>query len=308
MRIAVIGAGGVGGYFGARLAASGNDVGFVVRGSQRAAMARGGLRLQSPLGDAHIAPVNIISEGGGEGGAGPQDAVIVTVKNYDLEDVAGKIVPLLGPDTIVVPIENGIDAEPLLAARLGAHHVVGGYCEISSHIDAPGVVRHNTEYARLIVGELDRSITPRLEAFVKACDVAGMEPRLSDDIARDKWDKFSLLVTLAGSCGLYRLPLGEVRTDPARRAFADDLMREAIMVGRASGVAIHADQEDRVRARFDGMPAGVKPSMLVDLEAGRRLELPWINGAIARLGDAFGIDTPSHDRVCAELAPFVDGA
>jgi 2-dehydropantoate 2-reductase len=304
MRIAVIGAGGVGGYFGGRLAAGGNAVGFVVRGNQRAAMASDGLRLLSPVGDAHIAPVHVIDDGDGA----PWDAVIVTVKYYDLAEAAGAIAPLLGPETIVVPIENGIDAEPLLADRLGAGHVVGGYCEISSHIDAPGVIRHGTEYARLIAGALDGSVTPRLEAFVKACDVAGIQARLSDDIARDKWDKFSLLVTLAGSCGLYRLPLGEVRTDPGRRAFAADLLGEAVAVARASGVAIHDDQEDRVWARFDGMPAGVKPSMLVDLEAGRRLELPWINGAIARLGDERGIDTPAHDRVCAELAAFVDGA
>lgn len=304
MRIAVIGAGGVGGYFGGRLAAGGNEVGFVVRGSQREAMARDGLRLLSPVGDAHIAPVHIIGDGDGAA----WDAVIVTVKYYDLTEAAETIAPLLGPETIVIPIENGIDAEPLLAERLGGRHVVGGYCEISSHIEAPGVIRHGTEYARLIAGARDGTVTPRLAAFVEACDVAGIQPRLSEDIARDKWDKFSLLVTLAGSCGLFRLPLGEVRTDPARRAFAGDLLGEAVAVGRASGVAIHADQEDRVWARFDGMPAGVKPSMLVDLEARRRLELPWINGAIARLGDELGIDTPAHDRVCAELARFADGA
>jgi len=303
MRIAVIGAGGIGGYFGGRLAAGGNDVGFVVRGRQRDAMARDGLRILSPVGDAHIEPVQII----GEDDPGIWDAVIVTVKYYDLIEAAGRIEPLLGPGTVVVPIENGIDAEPMLAERLGPEYVVGGYCETSSHIETPGVIRHGTEYARLIAGPLDGVATPGLEAFVAACDVPGVQPRLSDDIARDKWDKFSLLVTLAGSCSLFRRSLGEVRTDPGRRAFAGDLMQEAVTVARATGAAIHADQEERVWARFDGMPAPVKPSMLVDLEAGRRLELPWINGAIVRLGDRLGIETPAHDHVCAELASFVNG-
>lgn len=303
MRIAVIGAGGIGGYFGGRLAAGGNEVGFVVRGTQRAAMARDGLRIQSPAGDAHVAPVHIIDDAD----PGLWDAVLVTVKYYDLAEAAEKIAPLVGPETIVVPIENGIDAEPMLAARLGAVHVVGGYCEVSSHIEAPGVIRNGTDYARLVAGGLDGVVPPRLEAFIAACDVHGIQPRLSDDIARDKWDKFSLLVTLAGSCGLFRLPLGTVRSDPGMRAFAGDLAREAVAVAHATGAAIHADQEERVWTRFDGMPATVKPSMLVDLEAGRRLELPWINGAIVRLGDEFRIETPAHDRVSAELTPFVDG-
>jgi len=303
MRIAVIGAGGIGGYFGGRLAAGGNDVGFVVRGTQREAMARDGLRILSPAGDAQIAPVHIIDDAV----PGAWDAVLVTVKYYDLAGAAEKIAPLVGPETIVVPIENGIDAEPMLAARLGTAHVMGGYCEVSSHIEAPGVIRNGTDYARLVAGGLDGAVPPRLEAFIAACGVHGIQPRLSDDIARDKWDKFSLLVTLAGSCGLFRLPLGEVRTDPDMRAFAGDLMQEAVAVARATGAAIHADQEQRVWDRFDGMPAAVKPSMLVDLEAGRRLELPWINGAIVRLGDEFSIETPAHDRVCAELASFVDG-
>ena len=303
MRIAVIGAGGVGGYFGGRLAASGNEVGFVVRGRQRAAMARDGIRIRSPLGDAHVAPVHIIDPGSGA----PQDAVLVTVKNYDLEAAVDRIAPLVGPDTIVAPIENGIDAEGLLGARLDAGHVVPGYCEISSHIEAPGVIRHNSRNARVVFGTLGPSTPPHLEAFVRACNVAGMEAVLSDDIARDRWDKFSMLVTLAGACGLFRLPVGAVCGNPRRREFAARLLAEAVAVGRAKGVAIYDDQEDRVWRRLGQMPADLKPSMLVDLEAGRRLELPWLNGAIVRLGDELGIATPAHDRVCTELAPHVAG-
>ena len=304
MRYLIVGAGGIGGYFGARLAADGNDVTFQVRGRQAAAMAERGLTLLSPLGDVTIEKPQLLSA---LDFPGHFDAVLLCTKLWDLEAAAETIKPLLAHDSFVATLQNGVEGEDIVAAVVGRRHVVGGVAEISAHIEEPGVIRHHGELARLAFGELDGTRSWRLEALEAALSAAGVNVRLSNDIAIAIWQKFVLLSSFAGVTAYRRQSVGEVFSDPVSKALYADLVREAEAVARAKGVALPADAAEKAIAVLDRFPPGVKSSMLVDLEQGNRLELPWLSGAVARLGAEFGVATPRHAEVTAALAPFVDG-
>lgn len=304
MRLVVVGAGGVGGYFGARLAASGHAVGFVARGRHGAAIREHGLAVRSPLGDVHVAPATVIDDVTAHG---PADAVIVAVKMYDLADATGLLPPLVGPETAVLPLQNGIEAGGLLEAVLPPDAVVGGLCQIAAHIEAPGVIRHDGDFARVVAGARRPGQEARVAAIVSALRDAGVAARETDDIERALWEKLVFLSAMAGACCLYGAAIGDIRGRADRRALLERLVAEAVAVGRARGVALPPDQAARTLGFVDGLPADMKASMLHDLEAGRRLELPWLNGAVGRLGAAAGLATPAHDQVCATLAPRAGG-
>ena len=305
MKICILGAGGVGGYFGARLAADGNDVTFVARGAHRAAMAAKGLRVRSPLGDIHIEKPKV-SEDPLE--VGLCDIVLLCVKLWDSEPAADLVRRLLAHDTAVISLQNGVAAEELLSGLLGAQHVMGGVAQISAHIAEPGVIAHVGNFARLVFGELDGSSSWRQDGLLAACEAAGgIEARISRDINVEIWRKFVLLSPMAGACSLHRAPLGAVLADPARRRQLEALVAEAAAIGRAKGVALPPGTEDKAIAAYAGLPAEMKPSMLVDLEAGRRLELDWLTGAVVRLGRELGVATPESAKVYAALEPFALG-
>ena len=307
MKIAIMGAGGVGGYFGARLAAAGNRVGFIARGAHRDAMIRNGLEIRSPLGDLHLSEPRVADDPRDLGELGAWDLVICCVKLWDLEAAAEAMRPLLGENSAVLSLQNGVSAETRLAETLGPERVLGGVAQISTSIEAPGVIRHHGDFARLIFGERDRSSSGRVKAFHGACEGAGIEDRVAADIEVEIWKKFVFLAPMAGATAVYRAPIGPILADPARRARFAALAGETAAVGRASGIALGPDAAARVIEFAERLPADMKASMLHDLEQGRRLELDWLNGEVVRLGQKLGVPTPENATVTEALAPFAMG-
>jgi 2-dehydropantoate 2-reductase len=304
MRIAIMGSGGVGGYFGGRLAAAGQDVAFIARGDHLAALRQRGLAIRSALGDASLSPVRASDD---PAAIGPVDLVIFTVKLYDTEAAAEAVRPLIGPNTGVVTFQNGITGPEVLAGKLGAKHVVGGVARISAVIAEPGVIRHTGTMAELIVGELDGRSSARLAALAGALEAAGVRHKVSDDIHRDIWDKMVILSTVAGLTSLLRLPIGPIRDDPETSRLLRDGLAEALAVARAAGANLREDLVDRQLEEIDRLPFEMKSSMLQDLEGGRRLEVAWLSGTIARLGREHGVATPTHALIATALKLHADG-
>ncbi len=304
MKIAVMGAGGVGGYFGAKLAQSGTDVTFIARGAHGAAIREKGLRVYSPNGDVLVHPAKAISD---PAGIGPVDVVMFCVKLWDVEVAATDCKPLIGPDTAVISFQNGVDAEERVAAILGAQHAVGGVAAIAALIEAPGVIRHTGTMAWLKFGELDGRPSPRLEAFHEACAKAGFEASISSDIIADIWRKFAFLAPMAGATAAMRMPIGPILADADTRRVFEDLIAETVAVGRARGARLEDGLEAKQLTFAEGLPAEMKASMLGDLERGNRLELPWLTGAVVRLGRDLGVPTPVSDFVHTILKLHAEG-
>jgi len=303
MRMAIIGAGGVGGYFGARLVAAGEDVTFVARGAHLAALQQHGLRVQSPKGDLHLPDVNATGE---IASVGRVDVVLLTVKMYDLESAAATLSPLIGPDTVVVTLQNGVEAVDIVSHHVGRDHVAGGVAYIAAVIAAAGLIRH-TSLDALIFGELDGRRSDRLLALEAACLRAGFSARLSEDITVDLWSKFSRLSVFSGMTAVTRSPMGVLRSDPELLAMLQAACEETALVARARGIALPENLMQQIMRMVDELPHHAKSSMLEDLERGRRLELPWLSGAAVRLGREVGIPTPIHGFIAAVLKPHVNG-
>ena len=303
MRIAVLGAGGVGGYFGARLAADGNEVTFVARGAHAGAMRQDGLKVLSPGGDLHLRPVTLHES---PLRTGLVDAVLVAVKMYDLEEAAATVRPLLHFDTAVVPFQNGVEAGAILERALGRRHVCGGVAYVAAAIEAPGVVRH-AGGGRLLFGERDGRATWRLKMLLAACQGAGIDSALTAGIELETWRKFLFLAPFAAVTCLGRATIGAVREDPTLWPRFTAMVEEAAAVARARGVALPEGAVEERVAFARGLPTGMKSSMLHDLEAGRRLELDWLTGAVVRLGGEAGVATPASEEAYLALAPFRDG-
>jgi 2-dehydropantoate 2-reductase len=298
MRIAVMAAGAVGGYFGARLAAAGHDVSFIARGEHLRAIRSRGLLVESPLGDLHIQGAKATSE---PRDVGEVDVVLFAVKLWDTEVAATAARPLVGASTRVLTLQNGVDSVERLQPILGEDRVVGGTTHMASVISAPGVIAHTSQFAQMKCGHVDRRSDPVLDAFVELARAAGIDAHRSDDINLDRWKKFTFLVGLSGATGIMRLPLGPILADRDTRAFFLDLMREVVMVGRASGVALPPDfAQDRL-AFADTTPPGFKASLLHDLERGSRIELDWLAGKVVELGGRLKIPTPANGAVYAAL-------
>jgi 2-dehydropantoate 2-reductase len=305
MRIAIMGSGGVGGYVGGRLAAAGEDVAFIARGAHLAALREQGLRIESALGDLTLSPAAATDD---PATVGPVDLVIFAVKLYDTEAAAEAARALVGPATGVVTLQNGVDSVAVLSSVLGAGHVIGGVAHIASTIAAPGLIRHTGTLARLQVGELEGGHSERVAALSEALDRAGVDHQVSDDIARDIWAKMVFLATFSGLTALTRLPIGPIREDPETRALYEAGLTEALAVAHARGIALPADFVARTLTRTDQLPAAMKSSLLHDLENGRRLELPWLSGAIVRMGAELGIATPIHGFIATALKLHAEGA
>ena len=304
MRIAVVGAGGVGGAFGAALAKAGADVTFIARGAHLAAMKSQGLKVQGPRGDTHLVPTQATDD---PARVGPVDIVLFCVKLWDVENAGARIKPLIGPGTAVIPLQNGIDAAERLIPILGSDAVMCGVAQISASITAPGVIQQVGTFMRMIFGEPDGRRSRRAEDFLALCLRAGFEATLSEQILTELWMKFVLLATNAGMTALARQPIGKLRDDPDIRPFFRAACQETIAVGRAEGVALPADALDKVLDLIDHLPPDMKASMALDLERGNRLELPWLSGKVAELGRQLGVPTPTHSMIYAMLKPYVMG-
>jgi 2-dehydropantoate 2-reductase len=305
MRIAVMAAGAVGGYFGARLAQAGHEVAFVARGRQLEALRAHGLRVYSPLGDVHLPHVEVTDE---PAGIGTVDLVLFTVKLWDTMEAADAIKPLLGGNTAVVSFQNSVVKDDTLRQALGAQHIIGGVCYIAATIAEPGVIRHTGTIAKLVFGEYDGSQSPRVRQFGDACADAGVDAEISDRIEQAIWEKFVFLVGVSGTTSLARSAIGPIRSHPRSRAFLHDAMEEVVQVARAQGVPLRADYADDRIAFADQMDAGATSSMYRDLEQGNRLEVDWLSGDVVERGTRLGVATPRNRAISDILSIYSGGS
>jgi 2-dehydropantoate 2-reductase len=304
MRIAIVGSGGVGGYFGGRLAATGADVTFLARGAHLDALRTRGLRIDSPKGDAHLSHVNASDD---PAAIGPVEIVFFAVKLYDTEGALALLPPLIGAETVVIGFQNGVESIDVLTRAVGRGHSAGGVAYVSAVIAEPGVIRH-TAMDRLIFGELDGSRSRRLEWLLEACRPAGFQATLSTDINVEIWTKFVRLSVFSGMTAVTRSPIGVIREDPELFAMLKTAVKETMAVAHAKGVAVSESTVADVAAAYIALPPQAKASMLEDLERGRRLELPWLSGAVVRIGREVGVETPTHRFINAVLRPHVRGS
>ena len=305
MRIAVMGAGGVGGYFGARLAAAGHDVAFVARGRHLAAMRERGLTVRSANGDVHVARPKVTEAPATLGSA---DAVLLAVKLWDTETAAAAVRPLVAHGGVIVPFQNGVESIERIGAIVGGEHVMGGVAYIAATIGEPGVIVHTGTMARLRFGPVLPVQQRAAEALLAACTGAGIEAELSADIRRALWEKFVFLAAFSGLTSVARQPMGAVRGDADLRAALEAAMQEAWAVGRAKGIALTDDFVAQQMKFADSLPAEMKSSMLNDLAAGNRLEAPWLSGAVARMAAGLGVPAPVSATLYAALKPYCAGA
>lgn len=303
MRLAVVGAGGVGGYFGGRLAAAGEDVSFLARGAHLEALRARGLRIESPFGNVHLPRVSASSD---PAEIGPVDVVFFAVKLYDTDQAAALLPPLIGEHTVVIPYQNGVESIDTLTRAVGRPHVAGGTAYVAAVISEPGVIRH-TAMDTIVFGELDGTRSPRLEQLLNACEPAGFKATLSEQIQIDIWTKFVRLSVFSGMTAVTRCPVGPIRDNPDLLAMCQAAALETMAVAHARGVSLPARVFDDMVNNLNTLPPTAKSSMLEDLERGRRLELPWLSGAVVRMGREHDIDTPIHRFISTVLAPHVDG-
>lgn len=300
MKIAVFGTGGVGGYFGGLLAQAGHEVRFIARGAHLDALRTHGLQVKSVNGNFHVFPTWATHD---PSEVGKVEVVIVAVKHFQLHETAAKIHPLMGAETMVVPLLNGVDMHEPLIAAVGAKHVVGGLCSIVSYIEAPGVIRQESKLRRVVVGELDGTKSERVERLVQAWAETGAEAMHAGDIHAALWTKFLFIASFGGVSSLVGLPAGDWRNVPETRALLVDAMREIDAVARAAGIHLAADAVERALATTDSFEPGATSSMQRDVAAGKMFELEAFCGTVVRLGQSLKVPTPVHKTLYALLRP-----
>ena len=301
MRVAVFGPGGVGAYFGARLAEVGNEVSFVARGAHLDAIRAHGLRVDSVLGDMLVKPK---SASASPADIGPVDAVLLGVKTWQVAEIASSLKPLLGRDTFVVPLQNGVETPDLLAASLGVEHVVGGVCGGFCFIVAPGHVRHIGGVTFIKFGELDGRKSERVERLRSEFAAAKVDVAVPDDVRAALWEKLMLVVPFGGVGAVARAPIGVIMKTPETRALIEAGMREIAAVAAAQGVRLPAETIRRTLALLDGTTATGTSSLQRDIAAGKRSELDAWTGAVVKLGAELGVATPTHSFLYAALLPL----
>jgi 2-dehydropantoate 2-reductase len=301
MRIAVMAAGAVGGYFGARLAAAGHDVAFIARGAHRDAMRRDGLKIESSLGDLHLKGLSVTDD---PREVGPVDVVLFAVKLWDTETAGEQARPLLGPKTRLITLQNGVDSVERLVPLLGNEATIGGATYVVTTIARPGVIRHTGTIARIRCGRLDRRPDPGLAGYVEEMKTAKLDITFSDNMLLDLWKKFVLLSGTSGITASTRQPLGVIRDDEDMRALLYKLMHETMAVGRAAGVEFAPDFPAELDRAVAGFAPDMRASMANDLAAGNRLELDWLAGKVVALGRKYAVPTPAQEAVYAILKPY----
>ena len=303
MRIAIMGSGGLGGYFGARLACGGADVTFIARGAHLAAMREGGLSIEGP-GPIHLPQVKAVQD---PAAVGACDVVVFGVKLWDTDEALRLIEPMVGPRTTIISFQNGVLKDESLRSAYGPARIMGGVGYVATTIDRPGVIRQTGPMQRLIFGEFDGTRSPRAEALLEACRQGGINAEVSADIRRDIWQKYVFLVGLSGTTTTMRTAIGPIRTNPQTRAFLLDVMREVVAVGRAHGVALDRDYAEQRLSFADGVAHDMTSSMHHDLQRGNRLEVRWLSGGVVFLGEQVGVPTPLNRAINDILALHADG-
>jgi 2-dehydropantoate 2-reductase len=300
MRIAMYGTGGVGGYFGAQLARAGEDVVFIARGAHLDAIRAEGLRVETPKGEIAIHPAQATDD---PAQIGVVDAIFVCVKTWQVLEAARAMRPMIGPQTVVVPLQNGVEAAAQLGAVLGAERVLGGLCGTLSFVAGPGRIRSMGEAHFVKLGELDNRPSERAERLRAAFERAGVKVEIPADIGQALWSKFVLVVSFGGVGAATRAPLGVLRSVPETRALLEQSLNEAVAVGRTRGIGLPDAIVANTLAFLDSMPAGATTSLQRDIADGKPSELEAWTGAAVRLGRAAGTATPTHDFIYASLLP-----
>lgn len=303
MRIAFMGSGGLGGYFGARLCASDAEVHFIARGRHLAALRTEGLRIEGPA-PLHIPRVHATDD---PSDVGVVDFVMISVKLWDTEAALRQIRPMVGPDTAIISFQNGVLKDQTLRAAYDEAHVMGGVGYVSTTIERPGVIRQTGPMQRLVFGEFDGSRSKRGEALLSACIAGGIHAELSENILREIWQKYVFLVGLSGTTTTIRKPIGPIREHPVTRAFLLDVMREVVAVGRAHGVDLAEDHAEVRLKLADDVAYDMTSSMHHDLERGNPLEVRWLAGGVVELGRSKGIPTPLNRAISDILALHAAG-
>lgn len=304
MRITIVGAGGVGGYFGARLMQGGADVGFVARGVHLAALRQHGLRVESRLGEVHLPKVRVSDD---PAALGLADYVFICVKLWDTEAALQSVVSAVGADAAFLSLQNGVQKDELLRRVVGDKRVIGGVGYIGSKIERPGVIAHTGTMQRLVFGEYDGTKSSRVIALHEACLRGGIDAEVSADIRLSIWEKFVFLVGLSATTTSMRSTLGPIVQNPATRAFLLDVMREVVAVGRAHGVRLPEDFAEQRLAFCESLPREMDSSMHADLDSGKRLEVDWLSGAVVELGKAVNVPTPMNRAVRDILSLHAEG-
>jgi 2-dehydropantoate 2-reductase len=308
MRISILGAGAVGGYYGAKLVSAGHDVTFIARGAHLAAMRERGLEIRSPsLGDFTV-PVVAESD---PSRVGPVDLVIVAVKAYDNATALPLLAPMLGPQSAILPLQNGVDTAGILASRYGEAVVLGGVTYIATALAAPGVIEQTGTHRRIVFGEVFGSLpllSPRVRDIQQALAAADIQAEAVEDGRVPIWEKFIFLVSLAGFTGASRLPIGPLWADPAIRARFLDGCREIERLARAEGVPVASDIVERISGYVGGIPGTMRSSLLIDLSQGKRIEVEELHGSVVRRAVRAGVPVPIMSTLYAVLKPWADGA
>lgn len=299
MRIAVMAAGAVGGYFGARMQAAGHEVFFIARGAHRAAIESNGLTVESVHGNLHLSKANVTDD---PAKVGPVDIVLFAVKLWDTEKAAQQALPLLGPDSRIITLQNGVDSYERIAPIVGPARAIAGVTYVVTVIARPGVIKQTSQFQSIVCGTSDGRADAPLKAFVDAAKAANIPITLSDNIERDRWHKFIFLSATSGVTAVTRSTMGPILADPDTRALFRAIMAETLAIGRAKGVALDPGFVDERMAFADkNVPATMKASMANDLDRGNRLELDWLAGKVCLLGKELKVPTPVNDIIYAAL-------
>lgn len=301
----MMGSGGVGGFFGGRLAHAGYDVSFVARGAHLAALRERGLLIESQAhGDIRVPKVRATDD---PAEIGPVDVVIMSVKLWDTEAAIRQMRPMLKAGTAVLSLQNGVIKDDILRRELGEAPVMGGVCYVATTIARPGVILQTGTMQRVVIGEYDGRASERSRTLHEALGKSGANAELSTDVRRAIWEKYAFLVGISATTTAMRTTIGPIRKNPRSRAFLLEIFRETVAVGRAHGIALPADYADACLARADGLPEEMTASMAHDLQRGNRLEVEWLSGGVAQLGAAAGIPTPCNRAVWDILALYAQG-
>jgi 2-dehydropantoate 2-reductase len=282
---------------------AGHDVTFIARGRHLEALKASGLTLKSPLGDANLK----VKAVGRAADAGPAEIALFAVKLWDTEEGAAQLRPVVEGGGLVIPFQNGVESVARIGAILGRERVMGGAAYIAGRIGEPGVIMHTGTIARLRFGPVVPAQRSAAQAFHAACQGAKIDCELAEDIERVLWEKFVLLVAVSATTAVSRRTIGVVRTDPDLRWLLETVMRETWAVGRKRGVALAEDLVAKTLAQAEAFPPEMRASMAADLEAGGKLEAPWLSGAVARMAADAGIEAPANRAVFAALKPYLNG-
>ena len=300
MKIMIMGTGGVGGYYGGLLAQQGNEVTFIARGAHLFAIRQDGLKVKSVHGDFTVNPANATDD---PAKVGPVDLILFCVKTYHTENAAQAILPAVGPQTVVMSLQNGIDAAERLGQVVGEGHVIGGATWLSSAVEEPGVIRQISQFRRIVFGEFDGSLSERIQSIDRVLKSTGITVEVSENIWKVLWTKLVFITAVSGVGSLTRLPMGEYRSVPETRILLTSIMREVESVARAQGVNLDENVVQNWMDFIDNAAPTIKPSMQLDVEGGHRTELNSMIGIVGKKGRELNVPTPVSDYVYASLLP-----